>query len=113
GLIVGGGSEVRIGQGLAESRNNGPKAPRRWYFYASQQGRELTWTPSGDPASPGLPIAIESTARTDSGQAGAPPRRGPFQASVAMVKQSVRSSAGAFKASASETFAGLTFSWRR
>jgi hypothetical protein len=110
--VSGGGSEVRIGQGLVQSGGDDVDH-HGWYVFAASDGRALTWTPNNDPSSADRGLRLENTVEIGDLQAGFAMSSGRMKTSLSVVKRSVKTWVGPYAAKADDSFAGLTWSWKR
>jgi hypothetical protein len=84
-----------------------------WYLFAASDGRALTWTPNNDPASANRGVRLENNVKIGDLQAGFAMSSGAMKTSLSVVKRSVKTWVGPYAAKADDSFAGLTWSWRR
>lgn len=107
----GGGTEVRIGRGLArlaESfRSESSWRNPTWYLFAAGDNEQLAWTPGAQ----GRSSVTYREDRVEIGdmQAGIAVEAMGIQASLAYVERDIRGKYG----SAEENFTGVTLTWRR
>jgi len=112
GYVSGGGAEVRIGRGLVQSGSDAVDH-HGWYLFAASDGRALTWTPNNDPASADRGLRVENSVKIGDLQAGFAMSSGRMRTSLSVVKRSVKTWVGPYAAKADDSFAGLTWSWKR
>jgi hypothetical protein len=112
--VTGQGAEVRVGQGLSLMQSDAPASDRHgWYFFAASDGRQLSWTPTSNPASPTRTLRLDQGVEIGDIQMGLAAQNGAMQTSLSVVKRTVKSYFGPFKTSADDSFAGVTFAWRQ
>lgn len=112
GYVSGGGAEIRIGRGLVQSAGDDVDH-HGWYLFAASDGKALTWTPNNDPGSANRGMRLENSAKIGDLQAGFAMSSGAMKTSLSVVKRSVKTWVGPYAAKADDSFAGLTWSWRR
>lgn len=107
-------SELRLGRGLQQMRDEAPTAPT-WYFFAASEDEALIWRPGARAGFDGDGPAFALQERVEIGdlQAGITYEAYGVQASLAYVERefSVRSGSRTF--SQEERFAGFTLTMRR
>lgn len=111
--ISGQGAEVRIGRGLSllQSGGGGPQQTG-WYLFAASDGRQLSWTPTSDPATPTRSLRLDNGVEIGELQIGLAAQHGALQSSLSLVKRTVKSYAGPFRSSADGSFAGITLAYK-
>ncbi len=112
----GSGSELRVGQGLAERGDSGSAGADTptWYVFAASDDEALTWNPGTRNAFGGSGSSFSLQDRVEIGdmQAGVTYEHRGIQASLAYVQRDVTAYVGVQSISRSENFAGLTLTMK-
>lgn len=107
-------SELRLGRGLQQMRDE-PSAQPTWYVFAASEDEALIWRPgirnSFGGASPGF--ALQDRVEIGDIQAGITYERYGIQASLAYVEREINVRSGSRTFSQDERFAGFTLTMRR
>lgn len=107
-------SEVRLGRGLRNMRDDAPPGASRWYLFAASEDEALIWTPGSrnefGAADGGF--ALQDRVEIGDIQAGVTYEANGWQTSLAYVQRQVSARSGARTYHRNESFVGLTVTMR-
>lgn len=108
------GSELRVGRGLVEERQDGARGSSVYMFVASED-EALTWQPGGrsEFGGDGASFSMQDRVEVGDVSAGVTYERNGVQASLAYVERERSTRVGRQSFSQDESFTGLTVTMRR
>jgi hypothetical protein len=108
-------SELRLGRGLREARQEAPSSEPSWYLFAASEDEALVWRPGvrNEFGGSGSSFALQERVEIGDLQAGITYERHGIQASLAYVEREFSVYSGAQSYTQEEEFVGLTLTMRR